>query len=131
MYIVLLTLYSLLFVAACAKTFLVSKECKTYFFGSADEGLYTLLCASGDFTKILDDSGLPQDVKDGLYKAQCVERSKAEVDELYTTLTPDQKEKLKFAFVKHGYEINYKPLPNYQYDNYIDNINFCPTDSRY
>ncbi|HSB52492.1 MAG TPA: hypothetical protein VLD40_07515, partial [Dissulfurispiraceae bacterium] len=33
--------------AGCASTFLISKDCKTYFFGEVNETTYKMLCLSG------------------------------------------------------------------------------------
>jgi hypothetical protein len=130
--IMLLAVSAVLILGGCASTFLVSKDCKTYYFGSPEEGPYKMLCASGDFRKILDDSALPQEIKDSLYKAQCLDRSKESVKKIYASLTDDQKEELKFSFQKHGYYVNYKPAPNYQYNYYyVSNREFCPSEREY
>ncbi len=129
---ILLAVSAVLILGGCASTFLVSKDCRTYYFGSPEEGPYKMLCASGDFRKILDDSALPQEIKDSLYKAQCLDRSKESVKKIYASLTDDQKEELKFTFQKHGYYVNYKPVPNYQYNYYyVSNREFCPSEREY
>jgi hypothetical protein len=129
--LLLFAVCGLLLTVGCAKTFLVSKDCNTYFFGSNNETLYKMLCTSGDLEKILNDAQLPQDGKAGLYKAQCVERSREHVDTIYVSLTPEQQEALQSAFRKHGYEINVKPTPNFHVYPYYDNINFCPPEQQY
>lgn len=130
--IIFLAVSAVLILGGCASTFLVSKDCRTYYFGSPEEGPYKMLCASGDFRKILDDSALPQEIKDSLYKAQCLDRSKESVKRIYASLTDDQKEELKFSFQKHGYYVNYKPVPNYQYNYYyVSNREFCPSEREY
>ncbi len=53
-----LFLASLLFIG-CAKTFLVSKDCQTYFFGSSDLILYRMLSTSGDHCKGMNIFILP------------------------------------------------------------------------
>ncbi len=116
---------------ACASTFLVSKDCKTYYFGSTEEGLYKMLCTTGDLMRVLDDGALPPEMRAGLYDAQCVERSRDRVNALYQSLTSEQKSALKSAFSRHGYYVNYKPIGNYDFDNLLDNINFCPTGAGY
>jgi hypothetical protein len=115
----------------CAKTFLLSKDCNTYFFGSSNETLYTMLCTSGDLEQVLNDAQLPQDVKSGLYKAQCAERSREAVDTIYASLSPEQQDVLKSAFRQHGYEINAKSTPNFHVYPHYDNINFCPPEQQY
>ncbi len=115
--------------AACAKTFLVSKDCTTYYFGSQDQKLYDMLCTAGDLQKVLIDSGLPEDARGPLYQAQCTERSKEKLDTIYGGLNREQQEALKSAFRKQGYEINAKPAPNYRVYPYYDNVlNFCPPE---
>jgi hypothetical protein len=118
---------SLLFFG-CAKTFLVSKDCNTYFFGSNNQALYKVLCQSGDLEKVLVDSGLPPDVQAGLHQAQCVDRSRENLNSIYGGLSRDQQEALKSAFRKNGYEINAHPAPNYRVYPYYDNLNFCPPE---
>jgi hypothetical protein len=128
----ILSVCAALVLGSCASTFLVSKDCMTYYFGSPEEGPYKMLCASGDLKKVLDDSTLPQEIKESLYKAQCLDRSKDSVKKIYTSLTDDQKEELKFSFQKHGYYVNYKPVPNYQYNYYyVSNREFCPSEREY
>jgi hypothetical protein len=122
---------AVLFSIGCAKTFLLSKDCNTYFFGSNNETLHQMLCTAGDLEKVLSDSQLPQDVKAGLYRAQCVERTREAVDTMYASLAPEQQEALKSAFRKHGYEINIKPAPNFHIYPYYDNVNFCPPEQHY
>ncbi len=118
---------SLLF-TGCAKTFLVSKDCNTYFFGSQDQTLYRMLCTSGDLEAVLTDAALPADVRTGLLEAQCTYRSQEKLDRLYTSLGSEQQGALKSAFRKHGYEINEKPAPNFHIYPYYDNVNFCPPE---
>ncbi len=103
---------------ACAKTFLVSKDHATYFFGSPDQTLYEMLCTSGDLQKILADAGLPEDARTGLYRAQCNDRSTEELDRVYSSLSQDQQEALKSSFRKHNFEINVKPSPNFRFYPY-------------
>ncbi len=95
--------------AGCTSTFLVTKDGKSYFFGSEKEGLYKMLCESGDLTLILTDTQLPSRIKDELYKYNCVpaEQSREKISEIYASMTPEQRRELRFAFQKHGYDINY------------------------
>jgi hypothetical protein len=123
---VLLT--AVLLLAGCTKTFLVSRDCNTFFFGSDHPALYRTLCASGDLEKVLADAGLSEDVRAGLYQAQCTDRSREKVENIYGSLTSEQQEALKSAFRKHGYEINTHPAPNFRYDSYDDYWSFCPPD---
>jgi hypothetical protein len=114
-----------LFFIGCAKTFLVSKDCKTYFFGGTDRTLFNMLCTSGDLQKVLADSGLPEATRAGLYEAQCEDRSRGKLDVIYVSLSHDQQDASKSAFRKRGYEINVKETPNYHVYPYYDNVNFC------
>lgn len=102
-----ITLLSLTFILGCSDTFLVTKDGKSYFFGKNREGLYKLLCESGDLSKILNDTHLPQDVKDNLYKYNCTQRSGEKVKEIYASLMPEQRRELRFSFQMHGYDINH------------------------
>lgn len=103
--VVLLALFVL---GGCAKnTFVVTKHGKSYFFGSAREGLYQMMCASGDLQRILADTGLPAEQKEALYKYNCLEQSKDRVRQLYAALSPSQRRELRLAFQLHGYDINY------------------------
>ncbi len=120
-----------LFCIGCTKTFLISKDCNTYFFGSNDQTLYNMLCASGDLEKVLNDAQLPADTQAGFYKAQCTDRSRQNLNDIYGSLSHEQQEALKSAFRKHGYEINVKPTPNYHIYPYYDNVNFCPAEPAY
>jgi len=126
-------MFGALFLWGCSgSTFLVSKDCYTDYLGSTVEVFNKTLCASGDFKKILDDTKLPQDVKQSLYQAQCVDHSRENVKKIYASLTPEQKRDLKFNFQMQGYYVNYKPVPNYQYNYYaVYNREFCPPERDY
>jgi hypothetical protein len=102
----LTALLSLTVLLGCSDTFVVAKHGKGYFFGSNREGLYKMLCESGDLSKILNDTHLSQDVKDSLYKYNCTQRSGEKVKEIYASLAPEQRRDLRFAFQLHGYDIN-------------------------
>jgi hypothetical protein len=130
---VLLVMCVALFLWGCSSsTFLVSKDCYTDYLGSTVEIFNKALCASGDFKKILDDTKLPQDVKESLYQAQCLDHSQENVKKIYASLTPEQKRDLKFNFQVHGYYVNYKPVPNYQFNYYaVYNREFCPPEREY
>lgn len=93
----------------CTSTFTLTKGGERgYVFGSKDEGLYKMLCESGDLAKILADTPLKGEIKDALYRANCAaDRSKEKVKEIYTSLTVGQRKDLRLAFKRHGYEVNY------------------------
>jgi hypothetical protein len=131
--VLLLTCAAMFLWGCSSSTFLVSKDCNTYFLGDTEVVFNKMLCASGDFKKILDSSNLPPDVRESLYKAQCVDHSREDVKKIYASLTPEQKRDLKFNFQVHGYYVNYKPVPNYQYDYYAAAYNgeFCYRENEY
>lgn len=93
----------------CTDTFLVTKDGKSYFFGSGKEGMYKMLCESGDLKAILADTQLPANIKDDLYKYNCVpaEQSREKIAGTYASMSPEQRRDLRLAFQKHGYDINY------------------------
>ncbi len=105
----ILPIFLLLLLAACNR-FMVYKDGKAYYFASKREGLYKMLCASGDFKRVLANAkGIPQDKKDDLYKYNCVEPSAEKVQQLYVSLTVDQRKSLRKGFQSQGYAINYFP----------------------
>ena len=118
---------------ACTQTFLISKDCRNYFFGSDEKELRTMLCDSGDLRRILDDAQLPPETKDSLYGYQCTERSGDKVRELYGALSLEQKRDLKYSFQKHGYDINYRPTRSRMRDpfGYEDYTDLCPPGGGY
>jgi hypothetical protein len=98
---------SLAILSGCSDTFLVTKDGKSYFFGSNREGLYKMLCESGDLNKILADTKLPQNIKNDLYKYNCTpSQSRDKVKEIYSSMTSEQRRELRLAFQLHGYDIN-------------------------
>ncbi len=118
--------------AGCARTFLISKDCTTYYLGSQEQKLHDVLCASGDFPKILNDSGLPEEASTELYEAQCTKRSREKLQSAYGGLSREQQEALRSAFRKNGYEINSKPAPNFRAFGQFtapDAIDLCPPGS--
>lgn len=106
----LVTLCSLIFVAGCTSTFLVSKDGKSYFFGRNTSDLHKMLCESGDLIKILEDTRFKDEIKGALHKYNCTpEYSADKVKEIYASLTGEQRKELRVAFKRHGYDINYLP----------------------
>ena len=102
-------LLAALFTGGCTDTFVVTKDGKSYFFGSKREGFQKMLCDSGDLKTILADTQLPSNIKDNLYKFNCAvaEQSKEKVKTIYISMTPEQRRDLRLTFQKHGYDINY------------------------
>ncbi len=98
-----------IFAAGCSPaTFLISKDGESAFFGRERSSFYRLLCTGEELKTILADADLSSDVKNDLYHYTCSDqRSYDKVVSLYVFLTPDEKKKLKSAFIKHGYEVNY------------------------
>jgi hypothetical protein len=125
-------LSALLLIVGCSTTtFMVSKDCKTYYLGSSDERFHTMLCASGDFEKVLIAAKFPQTTREAFQNAQCVERSRQKIHTLYSALTPEQQENLKSAFRERGYCINAKPTSNFKMYPLSPNIDFCPQNEEY
>ena len=101
---------ALLGLFGCSSTFLASKDGKGYYIGSGSDAAYRMFCQSGDMLKILNDTKLPQETRDGLYRATCSEeRSGARVKDLYGQMSPEQRKDLRQAFRRNGYDINYLP----------------------
>lgn len=98
---------AMLISTGCSETFLITKDGKSYFFGSKREDMYRLLCESGDLKKIIEDTMLSNDIKESLYKYNCIERSPDKVREIYANLEPEQRRDLRLSFQRHGYDINY------------------------
>jgi hypothetical protein len=106
----LTTSWSLIFMAGCSSTFLVSKDGKSYFFGRNTSELHKILCESGDLIKILEDTRFKDEIRGSLYKYNCTpEYSADKVKEIYASLTGEQRKELRVAFKRHGYDINYLP----------------------
>jgi hypothetical protein len=104
-------LLTILFLAGCATTtFIVSKDGRAYYLGTKSNAMYAMLCKSGDLEHLLAEISVPDDLKKDFYRYNCSEeRSKEKVASLYTFFTPAEKEELKSAFRRHGYDINYVP----------------------
>ncbi len=102
----------LLIVAGCASsTFVITKGGEHgYYFGRVSKSLQKILCKSGDFRKILRDAQIPEHTKPEFYRYVCTEdANRDKVVSLYQFLSPEEKESLKRAFIKHGYTVNYVP----------------------
>ncbi|MDA8326939.1 MAG: hypothetical protein M0033_12090 [Nitrospiraceae bacterium] len=98
------------FLLGCSTNrFIIYKDGKAYYFASKRNGLYKMLCESGDFKRVLESSTVPPDMKKDLYRYNCVEPSADKVQALYVSLTPEQRKSIRTAFVAQGYEINYFP----------------------
>ncbi len=96
----------LLLVAGCTSNFLITKDGKSYFFGSRDEAIYKMLCESGDLKLILAGTKLPDNTKAELYKYNCTSPSKDKLKEVVSSMTPEQRRNLRLSFQIHGYDIN-------------------------
>ncbi|MCL4456571.1 MAG: hypothetical protein M1147_11285 [Nitrospirae bacterium] len=99
-------LLSIVVLWGCSDTFLVTKDGKSYFFGGKRDELYRMLCDSGDLGKILNGTRLSQEIKDGLYRYNCTQRSGEKVKEIYASLKPEQRRELRLSFQNQGYDIN-------------------------
>ncbi len=93
-----------------ATTFIISKDGRAYYLGTKSKILNAMLCRSGDLQKILSETSIPEHLKKEFYRYNCTEeQSKEKVVAIYTFFTPEEKEELKSAFRRHGYDINYVP----------------------
>ena len=96
----------LLLAAGCTSNFLITKDGKSYFFGSRDDAIYKMLCESGDLKMILAGTKLPENTKADLYKYNCTEPSKDKLKDMVSSMTPEQRRDLRLSFQVHGYDIN-------------------------
>ncbi|MGE5238809.1 MAG: hypothetical protein ACM3ON_08410 [Chloroflexota bacterium] len=117
-----------LLIAGCASTFLISKDCKTYFFGEANDTTYKMLCLSGDIARVLEGTALPPETKVAIYRSTCADRSKGEVQKIYAGLSSEQRRDFRFSFQKQGYQVNAKPISNFKYAPFAINPDFCFPD---
>jgi hypothetical protein len=96
-----------LITSACTSTFLVSKNGRAYFLGSNVNTKYAMLCETGDLGKVLSDTHLSLEMKDTIFKYNCsAERSGEKVNQLYASMTFEQRKDMKSAFRKNGFTIN-------------------------
>lgn len=95
-----------LLAASCTSGFLVTKDGKSYHFGSQSEAIQQMLCASGDLSRILAGAALPDGRKADLYRYNCTEPSRDKVKEVLAAMTREQRKELRLSFQKHGYDIN-------------------------
>lgn len=67
-----------LLIMGCGSTFLISKDCKTYYFGEVNGTTYEMLCLSGDIELILEGTSLPPETRVAIYRshAQTLRRQK-------------------------------------------------------
>jgi hypothetical protein len=100
----------LLITGACTSSFLVYKDGQGYFFGSNSKAKYDMLCTSGDLEKVLAVTSLSKEMKDALYQYNCSdERSGDKVNQIYASMTPEQRKDIRTAFKRNGYDINKGP----------------------
>jgi hypothetical protein len=90
----------------CTSNFLITKNGKSYFFGSRDDATYKMLCESGDLKMILSYTKLPESTKADIYKYNCTAPSKDKLKEVVSSMTPEQRRELRLSFQIHGYDIN-------------------------
>lgn len=117
-----------LLIMGCGSTFLISKDCKTYYFGEVNGTTYEMLCLSGDIELILEGTSLPPETRVAIYRSTCADPSKAEVQAIYATLSAAQKKDLRFSFQKQGYEVNTKTIGNFRYEPLATSPGFCFPD---
>lgn len=106
-----LTVAVVLTLVGCApSTFIISKDDRAYYFGRESKVLRVMLCDSGDLKRILSETIMPENLKEDLLRYNCSEdQSEKKVIATFLFLTPEEKDDLKSAFIRHGYVINYVP----------------------
>ena len=98
------------FLGCSPNRFIVYKHGQAYYFATKREGLYDMLCKTGDFKKVLAAAPtIPPATSKGLYYYNCVKPDANKVQSLFVSLTPDQRKNLLDAFMNEGYEINFWP----------------------
>ena len=92
---------------ACEKSPVrVYKDGYSFSLGSGSKVKYEMLCASGDLKKILEDTQLSAELKDTFYEYNCsAGRSRDAVNQIYASMTIEEKKDLKSAFKNYGYKI--------------------------
>jgi hypothetical protein len=101
---------ALVFLAGGCANFIIYKDGKAYYFASRQEGLYKMLCESGDFRRVLDSAkGLSEQTKKALYRYNCETPDAERVKELYASMAVEQRKALREGFKAQGYQINYFP----------------------
>jgi hypothetical protein len=90
----------------CTSNFLITKDGKSYFFGSRDDAIYKMLCESSDLKMILADIKLPTGTKADIYKYNRTEPSKDKLKVVVSSMTPEQRKDPRLSFQVHGYDIN-------------------------
>lgn len=102
----IITTVLLLAIAGCTSNFLITKDGKSYFFGSKDKAIHKMLCESGDLKQILADTKLPENTKADIYKYNCTTPSRDKLKEVVAAMTAEQRRDLRLSFQVHGYDIN-------------------------
>lgn len=97
-----------MYISGCTNNILVSKNGERYFLATKQNGLKKMLCDSGDMTAILQGSQLGKPLEDQLYANICAAAiNKEKTLELLGSMTKEERERLKFSFQQHGYDVNY------------------------
>ena len=101
--------FLLLFLAACGpSTFLLNRDGDSAYFGRESGSLHRLLCEQGDLKLILQETSMPANIQNELYRNDCAaDRSVEKVISLYLLLSLREKLELQRAFKRHGFRINY------------------------
>ncbi len=101
-----------LLIGACGSspTFRMYKAGYDFSLGSGSKAKYKMFCDLGDLNKILADTHLSEEMKDAIFKYNCTsERSTDKVNQVYASMTAEQRKDIKSAFKKYGYTVNYCP----------------------
>lgn len=98
---------TLFMVAGCTNNILVTKHGERYFLATKQSGLKKLLCDSGDMTEILKEAQLGKPLEQRIYATICSEKvDKEKVLALLDDMTKEEREQLKVAFSRNGYDVN-------------------------
>jgi len=97
-----------LITGACTSLFMVGKgEERGVFLGSNSKAAFEMLCTSGELKEVLEATHLNRETKDTLYKYNCSdERSSDKFQQVFASMTPDQKQDIMNAFKEKGFAIN-------------------------
>jgi hypothetical protein len=98
---------ALFLVTGCTSNILVTKHGERYFLATKQAGLKKLLCDSGDMVEILKDAQLSKPLEQRVSETVCAEKvDKEKVLTLLDDMTKEEREQLKSAFGKNGYDVN-------------------------
>ncbi|MDA8387596.1 MAG: hypothetical protein M0Z58_02890 [Nitrospiraceae bacterium] len=105
-----LLLVAAVFLGCSTNRFIVYKNGRAFYFATKRQGLYKMLCTSGDFKRVLAAAPtVPSATRTGLYTYTCVAPDANKVQAMFVSLSPDQRKAMLNAFMDEGYDINFWP----------------------